>query len=264
MARFGTLYSSSSGNCAYIGEGEETLLIDCGKNCKTTINALYSLSIAVSSIRGILITHEHTDHISGLAVLLKHYAIPIYGSPSTLKYLVTKKLVPDNATLIPVLTPATFKVGSFSIKPFETCHDSLCAYGYHITTNKGKRIGYLTDSGIVPPNAFNLLSGCDLVAIEANYDEQLLAKGPYPYYLKRRISSDNGHLCNTDSAESVAKLIKTGVTKFTMCHLSKENNRPEKVMTALAQTFYAHGITSGDELEIKIAPSDTPLQPMEV
>ncbi len=263
MATFATLYSSSSGNSAYIKSNGKVLLIDCGKNCKTTINALYTHSIAVSDIEGILITHEHRDHVAGLAVLLKHYPIPVFGSAATLSYLVKENLVPQNASLNPIRNGQTLQINDFKVKAFNVSHDSLCAFGYQVETSCNKKLGYLTDSGYVPPEVLPLLTVCQLVAIESNYDEHMLKTGPYPAYLKNRISGETGHLCNTDCAQTVAYLIKNGVKNITLCHLSKENNRPDRAMSALAHCFAAQGIIPDDELNIQIAPGDSPLNVME-
>ncbi len=263
MPKFATLYSSSSGNSAYIENNGRVILIDCGKNCKTTINALYSQSIAVNDIDGILITHEHSDHIAGLRVLLKNYRIPVFGSPATLRQLKAEKAVPDNAILTPIPHGMPFWVGNFSVTAFEISHDSCCGYGYKVQTTDGKKLGYLTDSGCVSDAVVSYLCDCSLVAIESNYDEQLLNTGRYPAFLKRRIASKFGHLCNNDSAQAVAVFLRHGVKNIVLCHLSKENNRPEKVLATLAQTLAEHGIVTDDGYRIAVAPSDTPLQPME-
>ncbi len=264
MANFATLYSSSSGNSAYIEENGRVILIDCGKNCKTTINALYSKNIAVNDLDGILITHEHNDHISGLRVLLKNYSIPLFGSPATLRHLSAENAIPNNAILNPVPQGLPFAVGNFSVTAFEVNHDSLCAYGYKMTTPKGKKIGYLTDCGFVDDAILNLLTDCDLIAIESNYDENLLRNGPYPQYLKARIAGRFGHLCNSECADAVAGLVKNGVKNIVLCHLSKENNRPEKVLTAMAYRLAAHGFSPNVGFNIMVAPSDTPLNTVEI
>ncbi len=263
MAQFATLYSSSSGNSAYIKSGKNALLIDCGKNCKTTINALYSHSIAVSEIDGILITHEHRDHISGLTVLLKHYSLPVFGSAETLGYLVKENLVPKSANLNPIPHSTPMNIGDFEVTAFKVSHDSLCAFGYQVKTPCRKKVGYFTDSGFVHPDVLNMLTDCHLVAIESNYDEHLLQTGQYPVFLKKRISGKTGHLCNSDCAEAVAQLVKRGVKNFALCHLSKENNHPTRVKYALAHSFAAHGIIPNNELTIKVAPSETSLSVME-
>ncbi len=265
MAKFATLYSSSSGNSAYIEEGGEVLMIDCGKNCKTTINALYSQGVAVKNIKGILITHEHTDHIFGLSVLLKHYKLPIFGHRATLDHLVREKLVPSGTVLTPVFEDRPFTVGGFLVTPFETSHDSLGAHGYRVETKDGKKLCYATDTGMVSEKLFGNLCGCDLLAIESNYDRHMLKTGRYPQFLKFRIDSDRGHLSNDDCAEMSARLAKEGVKRFVFCHLSKENNRPEKVLETISTTFAGHGIipNDGERCVICVAPSDTPMLPIE-
>ncbi len=263
MAKFATLYSSSSGNSAYIEEGGGVLLIDCGKNCKTTVNALYSHGIAAKDVKGILLTHEHTDHVAGLAVLLKHYHIPVYGHKETLGYLVRENLVPSRAVINPVVAGDKFSIGDFEITPFETSHDSLGAHGYRIKTGQGRTMCYATDTGIVSNELLQSLCGCDLVALESNYDAQMLKYGRYPQFLKRRIDGARGHLSNHDCAQVAVEIAKSGVNRFVFCHLSKENNRPERVSEAILTAFVANGINPDEGGYVGIAPSDEPLVPVE-
>lgn len=261
MAKFATLYSGSSGNSAYITDNHSTLLIDCGKNCKTTVNALYEHGETMNNVCGILLTHEHWDHIAGLSVMLRHFPVPVYGPGPTLEFLVRENLVPRYATLIPVCAKVPFYIKEFGIVPFFVSHDSLGAFGYRITTNSGKNIAYATDTGEVTSEIFDALQNSDLVALEANYDELMLKYGRYPAFLKKRISADRGHLCNDDSATAVVKLASNGCKRFVMCHLSAQNNEPEKILLSLSKEFLKRGLSYENDVDIEIAPRQSPSKP---
>ena len=194
MAYFTTLYSGSSGNCALIRSEDKYLLIDMGKSCRTTLTALKSLGLAVSDCVGILVTHEHSDHVSGLDTFLKKHPVPLYGCADTLDTLASRGTIPPAVEAIPV-DGQTLEIGSFTVTSFPTSHDVPCC-GYRIRTPEGRVMAFATDLGYLTPVVQDNLMGCDLVALEANYDAFSLHGGPYPYYLKVRIASDRGHLDN--------------------------------------------------------------------
>ena len=224
MAYFTTLYSGSSGNCGLVRCGQQYLLIDMGKSCRTTLTALKSLGLAVSDCVGILITHEHSDHVSGLDTFLKKHPIPLYGQ--------------------------TLEIGDFTVTSFPTSHDVPCC-GYRIRTADGHVMALATDLGYLTPVVQDRLMGCDLVALEANYDAFSLHGGPYPYYLKVRIASDRGHLDNKACAAEILDLIQDGCKKFALCHLSQTNNSPELVMTTVYNVLLAAGIQPGRDVLIQ-------------
>ncbi len=262
MAKFATLFSSSSGNCAYIQQDDRLLLIDCGKNCKAILNGLHSHGLSMSMVQGILLTHEHSDHISALKVLLKHYPVPVYGAQASLLHLSRAELTPPYAELVHVSPEQPFSVGDFHVQAFKTEHDSLAAHGYKITLTNGKTLAYATDTGAMTQEIFDHLKGCNVVALESNYDKYMLENGRYPAYLKRRIAGKKGHLCNDDSAQTVLKLAAEGTEQFVLCHLSKENNDPGRVNTGLVTAFAQQKITFGNG-GYRIAPKDAPCTPVD-
>ena len=240
MAYFTTLYSGSSGNCALIRSDDKYLLIDMGKSCRTTLTALKSLGLAVSDCVGILVTHEHSDHVSGLDTFLKKHPVPLYGCADTLDTLASRGTIPPAVEAIPV-DGQTLEIGSFTVTSFPTSHDVPCC-GYRIRTPGGRVMAFATDLGYLTPVVQDNLMGCDLVALEANYDAFSLHGGPYPYYLKVRIASDRGHLDNKACAAEILDLIQDGCKKFALCHLSQTNNSPELVMTTVYNVLLAAGI----------------------
>ncbi|MEG2083399.1 MAG: MBL fold metallo-hydrolase, partial [Oscillospiraceae bacterium] len=187
MARFVTLYSGSSGNSTLVTEEADSVLVDMGCSCKRTLGALYSLGLAASDLKGILVTHEHSDHVSGLMTFLKHYRVPVYGSYQTLCWLKNNGVVPDKATLIDVAAGDAFYIGGIEINAFPTSHDSVDCVGYRFSFKNGKKLALATDLGFVSEEVLAALSGCELVALESNYEDDMLLSGHYPYFLKSRI-----------------------------------------------------------------------------
>jgi Metal-dependent hydrolases of the beta-lactamase superfamily I len=252
MARFTTLYSGSSGNCAVIEEDGGYILVDMGKSCRWTTKALYEAGLSISNLRGICVTHEHTDHVSGLEVFLRHNNVPLYGGPETLEYLEDRNLVPGTARLF-TIENSPVEAGGFLVEAFDTSHDAVGCKGYRITTPKGKVVSVATDLGYVSNAVFNGLNGADLVALEANYDKGMLMTGPYPYYLKTRIASSTGHLGNIESAETLLKLLKEGCNKFALCHMSKENNTREIVLNTMQTTFMEENAKMGEDCLMQLS-----------
>ena len=241
MAYFTTLYSGSSGNCALIRSEDKYLLIDMGKSCRTTLTALKSLGLAVSDCVGILVTHEHSDHVSGLDTFLKKHPVPLYGCADTLDTLASRGTIPPAVEAIPV-DGQTLEIGSFTVTSFPTSHDVPCV-GYRIHTPDGKTMTIATDLGVLTPPVHEALAGCDLVALESNYDLHMLRSGPYPYYLKQRIASARGHLSNDECAAKILELLQEGCTRFALCHLSQENNTPDLALGTVFRTLAMAGCT---------------------
>lgn len=250
MSLFTTLYSGSSGNCAVLLHEGKYLLIDMGKSCRTTLNALKRLNLAVSDCQGVLITHEHSDHVSGLETFLKHYNVPVYGRAETLQALENRRILPPAIEAI-AMDGREELVGGFSVRNFPTSHDVPCC-GYRIRTPDGRTMALATDLGVLTPVVQENLAGCDLVALEANYDRFSLHGGPYPYYLKVRIASDQGHLDNRACAAEVLDLIQDGCKKFALCHLSQTNNSPELVMTTVYHVLLTAGIQPGKDTVVQV------------
>ncbi|MDD4851284.1 MAG: MBL fold metallo-hydrolase [Gemmiger sp.] len=248
MALFTTLYSGSSGNCALIRQGQQYILIDMGKSCRTTLTALRSLDLAVSDCQGILITHEHSDHVSGLDTFLRHYTVPVYARADTLDMLASRGTLPPAIDAIAV-DGKPQEIGGFGVTAFPTSHDVPCC-GYRVQV-EGSTMALATDLGVLTPAVQENLAGCDLVAIEANYDRFSLQGGPYPYYLKVRIGSDRGHLDNRACAAEILDLIQDGCKKFALCHLSQTNNSPELAMTTVYNVLLAAGIQPGRDVTIQ-------------
>lgn len=249
MALFTTLYSGSSGNCGLVLCEDKYLLVDMGKSCRTTLTALRSLGLSVSDCEGILLTHEHSDHVAGLDTFLKHYSVPVYGRADTLEMLESRGTLPPAIDAI-AMDGRREDVGGFVVESFPTSHDVPCC-GYRIRTPDGRKMAIATDLGICTPVVQQALAGNDLVALEANYDAFSLHGGPYPYYLKVRIASDRGHLDNKACAAEILDLVQDGCKKFALCHLSQTNNSPELALTTVYNVLLAAGIQPGRDVLIQ-------------
>lgn len=249
MALFTTLYSGSSGNCALVRNGDKYLLIDMGKSCRTTLTALKQLDLPVSNCEGILITHEHSDHVAGLDTFLKHHNVPVYGRVETLEMLESRGTLPPAIDAV-AIGGRVEDVGGFGVEAFPTSHDVPCC-GYRIQTPDDHKMALATDLGVLTPVVQQKLAGCDLVALEANYDAFSLHGGPYPYHLKVRIASDRGHLDNRACAAEVLDLIQDGCKKFALCHLSQTNNSPELALTTVYNVLLSAGVQPGRDVLIQ-------------
>ncbi len=257
MAKFFTIASGSSGNSSFIGASGEGILVDFGISCRGVTTALKNREIDLDSLKGILITHEHIDHVRGLSVFLSHHSVPLYASGSVLKFLVSNNLVPFNAVLKEIDEHGEL-IGNMLVKPFKTSHDSVGSLGYSIVTPDEHRISVCTDTGYITEDAKEHLLGSEAVLIESNYAEGMLKFGPYPYHLKRRIRGAEGHLSNKDCAEFLPELIKNGAIHIVLGHLSKENNTPDVAeQTSIAELTMA-GMVRNRDYMLFAAPRSNP------
>ena len=251
MARYISLYSGSSGNCSVVEENGKFILIDMGKSARLTNKALTELGLDIKNLQGILVSHEHTDHTSGLKVFLKNIKVPLYTGASTLDYMQDNLMVPAHIEMND-LSFSGADIGPFHITGFETPHDSVGCLGFRIHTEKGSSMSIATDLGMVTENIFENLKNVNLAVVESNYDEQMLKDGPYPYYLKSRIASNRGHLSNRQSAQTTLRLIESGVDRIQLCHLSNNNNTPSLALQQVALSAMANGIKIADHVQVKV------------
>ncbi len=235
-----TLFSGSSGNSCYVKCGDTEILIDAGKSKKAIETALREIGSSLSNISAILITHEHSDHTSGLKMISKYYKIPVYAAHGTAEMLMCD--VPDN--LINVYRAGdTLEFGNIRIDSFETPHDSKMSAGFIIGYN-GHRFGYATDMGMLSRKIADLLAECEAAVIESNYDLNMLRNGPYPQHLKRRIEANTGHLDNCDCARLVSYIVSNKTKKVLLAHLSAENNTPEIALKTVRERLERDSLTA--------------------
>lgn len=216
-----SLNSGSNGNCYYIGNNREAVLVDAGLSCRETEQRMYRLGLSVHTIKAIFISHEHADHIRGVAVLAKKYDLPVYITAATLYQgvRVEKHLVSVLRAYEPVC------IGELAITAFPKLHDAAEPHSFIISSN-GLTVGVFTDIGAPCKHVIRHFQQCHAAFLEANYDEDMLAQGRYPYYLKNRIRGGKGHLSNKQALELFRGHKPSFMSHLLLSHLSKENNCP--------------------------------------
>jgi phosphoribosyl 1,2-cyclic phosphodiesterase len=225
------LASGSKGNCVVIEGSSGTILIDAGLSAKELAGRMAAAGVSIETIDAVLVTHEHVDHIRGVDVTARKLDIPVYATEGTLAEFINHR----RTSTKPLRHQACrcderFSLGDFSIEPFATSHDAAEPCGY-IVCGEGIRIGYCTDTGILTPRMHDLLRQCDGIILESNHCPEMLATGPYPESLKRRIRSKHGHLSNP-AAAACLQAFGRDVPQVILAHLSEVNNTPEKAMAA--------------------------------
>lgn len=257
MARFCVLASSSAGNSTYISCGEGALLVDAGISCRRISRSLADLGEELGKIAGILLTHEHADHVKGLRILTKNTGAPVYATAPVLRYLEENALVDPRSKLVEV-GPRPFAAAEIEVSAYATPHDSVGSVGYRFLLPGGQKIAVATDLGQVTGEVYDGVRGCDLALLEANYDPELLRMGRYPYFLKRRISGNDGHLANPSCAEFACGLLESGTTRLILGHLSRENNCPALAEQTVDDALRRAGARRGIDYELSVAPYDEP------
>lgn len=255
MAKIVPLFSSSKGNSYYIQGNGSAILIDAGSNLKQLELAMTANELFMGDVRAVFVTHEHSDHISALNVLLKRYHIPLYASRGTLDYLINSNKVPACAELN-VISDAV-DTGDFHVERIETSHDACEPCGYHIVTPDGRRLSVVTDTGYLTDSARAYISRSNLAVVESNHDLDMLKSGPYPYILKRRILSDNGHLSNAACSEVLPEFVGSGLTRIILGHLSEENNTPGLALDEAVASLTRAGMVLNSDYIIDVAPVRT-------
>ena len=247
-----TLASGSSGNCALVSCGGTRLLLDAGISARRITTALKGLGVDPASLSGVLVTHEHSDHVSGLATLTKQLGLPVYATAPTLRQLCCR--IPFLERLCRDFAPGDgFPLGELWVASFPTSHDAACSVGYTLTGD-GCKVASATDLGRLTPEVVNAVRGCDLLVCEANHDVDWVRSGPYPYYLKERILGDRGHLSNEMGAELAALAAESGTRTVVLAHLSSENNTPARARDAAARRLSASGIDPEGDVSLTVAP----------
>lgn len=258
MTRFCALYSGSSGNCAYIESGGRGVLIDAGVSLKAIRQALENVGGDMARLSAVFITHEHSDHIRGLAVLASRYDVPIYANRGTTEGILAAapRLTRDRISLLE--TGCCAEAGDMCVESFPTSHDSNESVGYHIVTSDGHSLTVATDLGCVGEAVMRAALGSELVMLESNHDIGMLETGSYPYFLKRRILSDRGHLSNNTCAQTLTQLAGSGTTHFVLAHLSRDNNLPELAEETAKCALSALGAERGRDYTLEAAPRGGP------
>ena len=253
MMRFCSLYSGSSGNSLYIESSNSKILIDAGVSGKKIVEGLASVGTSPNEIDAILVTHEHSDHISSIGFLSKKYNIPVYASNLTWNQIEEQsvKMNPSNRMTFDI--DKCFSIGNLDIMPFKIPHDAIEPCGFSISA-EGRKITAATDIGHINSYLYENMKKSDLLLLESNHDIEMLRCGRYPWFLKRRILSESGHLCNEDASQAIVNLVKSGMKKFFLGHLSTENNFPELALQTVTNSLEEIGVTIGKDIFLEVAP----------
>ena len=250
--RMCSIASGSSGNCIYIGSDNHHILIDAGISEKRVEAGLKELDLSGKDMDGILLTHEHSDHIKGLGVLARKYGLPIYATPGTVQAVKAMNSLGniDDSLFVEIHADQDFQIGDLSISPFHISHDAAEPVAYRVACGN-KKMAVATDLGVYTDYTIDHLKGLDVLLLEANHDIHMLQVGAYPYYLKQRISGDLGHLSNESAGKLLCQVLHDDLKAIMLGHLSKENNYAE-----LAYETVKLELTLGDT---PYKPEDFPL-----
>jgi phosphoribosyl 1,2-cyclic phosphodiesterase len=220
-----SLNSGSNGNCYYIGNEEEAILVDAGISCRETERRMLRLGLSMKKVKAIFVSHEHSDHINGIPMLAKRYQLPIYITPPTMQ---SGRLYLDEKLVISFVPFQTVTIGELHIDAFPKFHDASNPHSFLITC-RGVKVGVFTDIGVACEHVVHHFSQCHAAFLEANYDDEMLDKGGYPYHLKRRIRGGHGHLSNKQALELFITHRPPFMSHLLLSHLSKNNNDPKLV-----------------------------------
>jgi phosphoribosyl 1,2-cyclic phosphodiesterase len=256
--RLTSIASGSSGNCIYVGSEDTHILIDSGISGKRIEQGLQSIEVDPSELDGILITHEHTDHIQGLGVMARRYGVPIYATEKTGDYLKECSGVGciDCGLFQTIIPEQNFKIGDFTIDAHRIWHDAVDPVCYTIQQDDTKA-SIATDLGDYNTELIDQLKECDILFIEANHDSRMLEVGPYPYQLKKRIMGQFGHLSNDRCGDLINQLYSERLKHVFLGHLSKENNFPALAYETVKLALNQNNESILRQIQLQVANRDT-------
>lgn len=256
MFNFCSLYSGSSGNSLLVETKNTKILVDAGVSSKKIETALTNLNIDPSTINGILITHEHSDHVQGLGTFSKKYNLPVYVNQKTLDAMPNQKEKISEKNIKKFTIEEKFEIGDIQIKPFSIPHDAANPCGFSIF-NDNKKISIATDIGHMTNGILKNLEDSIFVLLESNYDPEILKSSRYPYQLKSRIAGPTGHLSNESAGKTISHLINSGLQQAMLGHLSKESNFPELAYKTVIDEIISSNYNE-NSIKLSVASRDIP------
>ena len=256
MLNFCSLYSGSSGNSLFVQTENTKLLIDAGVSAKRIQEALEGLQVDPSSIDGILITHEHSDHVKGLGTFAKKFNVPVFVNNKTLDYMPNQKEKLKQNQINNFVVGESFEINDLKVKSFQTPHDAANPCGFLISKDS-KSIGIATDIGHITNKIIKELEPSDFLLLESNYEPEILKFSPYPYKLKQRIAGPNGHLPNEEAGKTISYLLHNNLKHAMLGHLSKENNFPELAYKTVVEELISNNYDE-NSLSLGVAGRDIP------
>ena len=250
---FCPLFSGSSGNALFCQYGDTRLLIDAGKAGKKIEGALEQIGIAPDSLDGVLVTHEHSDHILSVGVLARKYHLPVYATQETWRAMMGKIGKVSGDLIRTIQSGRSFWLGEIGVEPFGIPHDAADPVGYRLWGGNIS-VSTATDLGEFTDNIYSCISGSTLILLESNHDPDLLRANPkYSQQLKTRILGNLGHLSNAACAGALMRLIGAGTKHVVLGHLSEENNTPTLARKVSEEAMTREGIRPGQDVQLEIA-----------
>lgn len=256
---FCSLSSGSSGNCYYLGNNNHGILVDAGISASAIRKHLKNMDIQMHTIMGVLITHNHIDHIKGLEVLVRKNNLPAFTTRTIWNSILTPRVKISVDCIREIPLKQKFSIDGFEIEAFPVDHDAPETIGFHICAGD-RKITIATDLGHICQASVPYLKAANLLVIESNYDEQMLMTGSYPWFLKTRIKSDNGHLGNHQTSSFLADIINDNLTNICLAHLSRNNNTPEIALKTINDTFSKRGIILSGRQRISVLNRNMPTE----
>ncbi len=256
------LFSGSRGNATYVEAGDVRVLVDAGCTRARLEQALADVGRDPASLDAILVTHEHSDHISGLDLFAARHGVKVYANAETWAAMAPrmKRMAPSQQVIVD--TDSDFCIRGLNIETYEKPHDSARSLGFGFYCG-GVRAAVITDLGFLPPRLMGRLMGCELLLLESNHDEHMLLYGSYPPMLKKRILGRKGHLSNKACAEALPALAAAGARQIALGHLSDENNRPDLALETATHALEEAGFAPrGGAVRLLVAGQDGPCEPL--
>jgi phosphoribosyl 1,2-cyclic phosphodiesterase len=250
------LGSGSRGNATLVCCGETTLLLDCGFSARETARRMAEIGADADEVTALLVTHEHSDHVSGVPVFARRHRVPVFATARTAR---AAGLHDERGCELHSLSIGDESlIGEVRVRAFRTSHDAADPVGFVFTAPDGTRIGIATDLGVFTAEVAEALSGCAVIGIETNHDHAMLESGPYPAFLKRRIASQLGHLSNHDACSALESLAHDGLTHVAGLHVSQENNTPGLAKRSLSARAASIGLTCEITVVAQNRPTPVP------
>ena len=260
MSKVCQLFSGSKGNSIYISCLKGKFLVDAGVSAKRLENALKNINVQPCDLDAVFITHEHSDHIAGVRVFASRYNLPVYAHPDVISVMRSYGAFKNTNDGIALCEAAN--LNGVLVVPFCNSHDSIACYGYRFNLSDGRAVGICTDTGYVTQDAKECLKGCDLVFLESNHEVTMLQNGIYPYPLKQRILSNEGHLSNYACGEFAKELVKNGTTRIVLSHLRKENNTPDIARQTTLCALNEAGFEENVDFKLVVSPEENYERPI--
>lgn len=258
--KLSSISSGSKGNCILVENNDTSILVDAGISRKRIEDGIITFGKKPEDIAGIVITHEHSDHIKGLGVLLRKYKIPVYATEETIRYILNSTSLGqiDSDLFFAIKPEHQFSIKSMELLPVHISHDAVNPVCYRFMSDNSS-CAVVTDLGEYDDRLISYLKGLDAVLAESNHDVGMLQTGSYPYHLKQRIWGSRGHLSNESCGDLINNIISDKLQHIILGHLSKENNYPDLAYQAVRNEInFADNDFSADYIDIKVADRDEP------